>query len=435
MYRALSAKAIWSDIDGRFVDENEKICQFKNPDDCVVSGEYWNTFWNNQQLFNLVAPEISSKWARSAIELYKNSGWMNTDPAGVEHTGVMVATHGVSQVMGAWQSGIRDFDLNIAFEGFKKMLTTKPQKYEGGGTVGVEDIEAYIKYGYVPLKIGSASNTMEYAYDDFCLSQMALALDKKEDYNYFLKRSENWKNIFDKETGFARPKDKEGNWLKSFDPYHTPGFVEGNSFNYTWFVPHNPTELVNEMGKDRFVSRLNEAMEKSALANFNASGDNFSAFPINHGNEPAMEVSYLFNWAGQPWLTQKWARAIQEQYYGTTPYDAYPGDEDLGQMSSWYVMSAIGLFQMDGGCSTISIYEIGSPRFENTTIYFGEKYNRGDKLIIEAKNASKENKYIQWAKWNGQSIFDFRILQSDILKGGKLELEMGREPNKSWGSK
>lgn len=433
MYRALSAKAMWTDIDGRYVDENEKICQFKNPDDCVVSGEYWNTFWNNQQLFNLIAPEISSKWARSAIDLYKNSGWMNTDPAGVEHTGVMVAMHGVSQVMGAWQSGIRDFDLNIAYEGFKKMLTTSPQNYEGGGTVGVEDIEPYMKYGYIPLNMGSVSNTMEYAYDDFCLSQMALTLNKKDDYKYFLKRSESWKNTFDKESGFARPKDKDGNWMTPFDPYHTPGFVEGNSFNYTWFVPHDPKALVAEMGKERFVTRLNEAMEKSALANFNASGDNFSAFPINHGNEPAMEVSYLFNWAGKPWLTQKWVRAIQEQYYGTTAYDAYPGDEDLGQMSSWYIMSAIGLFQMDGGCSTTPIYEIGSPRFEKTIISLGGRYNRGAEFVIEARNASKENKYIQSVKLNGKTISDFRILQSDVLKGGKLELEMGNLPNESWG--
>lgn len=433
MYRALSAKAMWTDIDGRFVDENEKICQFKNLNDCVVSGEYWNTFWNNQQLFNLVAPEISSKWARSAIELYKNSGWMNTDPAGVEHTGVMVATHGVSQVMGAWQSGIRDFDLNIAFEGFKKMLTTPPQNYPGGGTVGVENIEPYMKYGYVPSGMGSASNTMEYAYDDWCLSQMALALNKNEDYAHFNKRSENWKNIFDKESGFARPKDKEGNWLTPFDPYNTPGFVEGNAFNYTWFVPHNPEGLISEMGKERFVNRLNEAMEKSAGANFNASGDDFSSFPINHGNEPAMEVAYLFNWAGKPWLTQKWARAIQEQYYGTTPFDAYPGDEDLGQMSSWFIMSAIGLFQMDGGCSAKPIYEIGSPRYPRTTILFNNKYNRGVKFTIEARHASKENKYIQSAKLNGRSISDFKILQSEVFSGGILELEMSNEPNSKWG--
>jgi putative alpha-1,2-mannosidase len=163
--------------------------------------------------------------------------------------------------------------------------------------------------------------------------------------------------------------------------------VEGNAFNYTWFVTHNPEGLIFEMGKERFVNRLNEAMEKSAVANFNASVDDFSSFPINHGNEPAMEIAYLFNWAGKPWLTQKWARAIQEQYYGTTPYDAYLGDEDLGdedlgQMSSWFIMSTIGLFQMDEGCSAKPIYEIGSPRFPRITILFNNKYNRGTKFTI-----------------------------------------------------
>ncbi len=433
LYRAIAAKAIWSDADGRYVDEEEKIRQLNNKEDCIVSGEYWNTFWNNQQLFNLVAPEISSKWARSGIELYKNSGWFNTDPAGIEQTSVMVAMHGVSQIQGAWQSGIRDFDLQTAYSGFKKMLTTAPQKYPGGGTVGVEDIEPYMKYGYIPLGMGSVSNTMEYAYDDWCLAQMALVLNKKEDYTYFNKRSENWRNIFDKESGFARPKDKEGNWLKPFDPYHTPGFVEGNSFNYTWFVPHNPDGLIFQMGKERFVDRLNEAMEKSAVANFNASGDDFSSFPINHGNEPAMEVAYLFNWAGKPWLTQKWIRAIQEQYYGTTPYDAYPGDEDLGQMSSWFIMSTIGFFQMDGGCSVKPVYEIGSPRYPRTTILFNNKYKRGVKFIIEANHASKENKYIQSAKLNGKTIQDFKILQSEVFKGGILELEMSNKPNLKWG--
>lgn len=434
LYRAIAAKAIWSDVDGRYIDEGEQIRQFKNKEDCIVSGEYWNTFWNNQQLFNLVAPEISSKWARSAIELYKNSGWFNTDPAGVEHTGVMVAMHGISQIQGAWQSGIRDFDLQTSYSGFKKMMTTPPQVFSGGGTVGVEDIQPYMKYGFVPAGMGSVSNTMEYAYDDWCLAQMASVLHKTDDYTYFNKRSYNWKNIFDKVSGFARPKDKEGNWLKPFDPYHTPGFVEGNAFNYTWFVPHRPEELISEMGKDRFVSRLNEAMEKSAAANFNASGDDFSSFPINHGNEPAMQVAYLFNWAGKPWLSQKWNRALQEQYYGTTPYDAYPGDEDLGQMSSWFIMSTIGLFQMDGGCSKQPIYEIGSPRYPRISILLNHKYNRGMKFTIAAHKASKENKYIQSAKLNGKQIQDFRILQSEVLKGGILELEMGSQPNQKWGN-
>lgn len=433
MYRSLSARAIWSDADGRFVDESEKICKLDKADDCIVSGEYWNTFWTNQQVLNLIAPEISSKWANSAIQLYKNSGWFNTDPAGIEHTGVMVAMHVISQIQGAWQSGIRDFDLETAFTGLKKMLTVSPQCFEGGGTVGVENLDPYIKYGYIPAGHGTVSNTMEYAYDDWCLGQMAKLLGKEDDYQYFDKRADSWANLFDVETGFIRPKDDKGNWVNPFDPYHTPGFTEGNAFNYTWFVPHNPEKLVNLMGRDRFIDRLDKAMMKSARANFNAAGDNFSDFPVNQGNQTSMEVAYLFNYAKAPWLTQKWARAIQEQYYGTTPYDAYPGDEDLGQMSSWFIMSAIGFFQMDGGCGAVPQYELASPRYPEITLNLGGKYNRGKTFVIEAKNASKENMYIQSATLNGVPVKGFRINQADVLKGGKLEIVMGSSPNKAWG--
>ncbi len=144
-----------------------------------------------------------------------------------------------------------------------------------------------------------------------------------------------------------------------------------------------------------------------------------------------MHVAYLFNWAGKPALTQKWVRAIQEQYYGTTPYDAYPGDEDLGQMSSWFVMSAIGLFQTDGGCSENPVYEIGSPRYPKVIIHLDQKYNRGKEFVIVAKNASKENKYIQSIFLNGKPVDDFKIPQSEVLKGGMLELIMSNQPKAS----
>lgn len=433
LYRALAAKAIWSDYDGRYRDEDEIVRQLPESRDAIVSGEYWNTFWDNQLLFNLIAPEISSTWARSAIELYKNTGWFNTDPAGIEHTGVMVAMHMISQIQGAWQSGIRDFDLETAYEGLKKMLTTPPQKYPGGGTVGVEHLVPYMEYGYIPSGKGYVSNTLEYAYDDWCLAQMAKTLNKTADYDYFLKRSESWRNIFDPSTGFMRPRNDKGEWSDPFDPYHTPGFVEGNAFNYSWFVPQNPKALVEAIGNERFVSRLDEAMIKSARANFNAAGDNFSAYPVNHGNQTSMEVAYLFNWADAPWLTQKWSRAIQEQYYGTTPYDAYPGDEDLGQMSSWFIMSALGLFQLDGGCAQEPMYELASPRYPKATLRFDRKYGRGNDFVIEAKNASKENMYIQSVELNGKPVNGFLIPQKEILKGGKMVIHMGSSPNKEWG--
>ena len=427
LYRAIAAKASWSDLDGRYRDEREQVCRLESADDKIVSGEYWNTFWDNQQLFNLMAPELSSQWARSAIHLYKQGGWFNTDPAGVEHTGVMVAMHVVSQIWGAWQSGIRDFDLELAYQGLKKMLLTPPQYHEGGGTVGVEELEPYMEYGYIPLEMGLPSNTMEYAYDDWCLAQMAKYLGHEEDYNYFSKRSENWKNLFDTRCGFIRPKDKEGNWITPFDPYHTPGFTEGNAFNYTWFVPHTPEQLIEMMGRERFVARLDSAMQKSSYANFNAAGDDFANFPINHGNETSMEVAYLFNWAGAPHLSQKWVRAIQEQYYGTTPYDAYPGDEDLGQMSSWFVMSAIGLFQMEGGCSLQPFYEVTTPRYPKVTIHLDGKYGRGKRFVIEAPKASKENKYVRSIRLNGKLVKGFKIDQQEVLKGGVMKIDMYKE--------
>lgn len=428
LYRALSAKAIWSDADGRFVDESENICKLDAPEDCIVSGEYWNTFWNIQPLFNLVAPEISSLWARSAVSLYRNSGWFNTDPAGIEHTGVMVAMHCISQLLSAWRSGIRDFDLSIAYEGLKKAMLSPPEKYAGGGTVGVEHLVPYMEYGYVPMGLGLVSNTMEYSYDDWCLGQMAEILGYDSDRDYFIRRSESWKNLFDPVSGFLRPKDEDGRWVEPFDPYHTPGFTEGNAFNYTWFVPHDPEGLIELVGKDRFVNRLDSAMAKSAIADFNATGDDFANFPVNHGNETSMEVAYLFNWAGRPDLTQKWVRAIQEQYYGTTPFDAYPGDEDLGQMSGWYVMSAIGLFQMAGGCEPEPFYELGSPRFSKVTIHLDGRYGRGKDFTIVSKKASKSNKYIRSAYLNGKPVQGFKIMQSDVLKGGTLELEMSDIP-------
>ncbi len=423
LYRALSAKASWTDADGRYRDECEAIRQAPVGEN-IMSGEYWNTFWNNQQLFNLMAPEISAQWARSAIRLYKNSGWFNTDPAGVEHTGVMVAMHMASQLLGAWQSGIRDFDLPAAYTGLKKMMTAPPEKHPCGGTVGLEDGVPYAQYGYIPKGMGAVSNTLEYGFDDYCLSQMATILGKTEDARFFEKRSRNWMQLFDTTTGFIRPKDKDGNWVLPFDPYHTPGFVEGNAFNYTWFVPHDVDGLIARMGRNRFVRVLDSAMIRSAVANFNALGDNFSAYPINHGNEPTMHVAYLFNRAGEPWLTQRWSRAIQEQYYGCSPYDAYPGDEDLGQMSSWFIMSAIGLFQPDGGCGPAPVYELGSPRYPRIVLHLDGRYGRGKTFEIRAHGASADRKYIRSARLNGQPVTNWRVLQQDVLKGGVLEMEM-----------
>ena len=433
MYRAISGRVAWGDVNGEWVDMNEKVQKFDDPNMRLCSGEFWNTFWNVQQLDQLIAPEISSMQAKTLIEFYEKGGWLSKGIFAGEYSSVMVAEHGIPWIVGAWNAGIRDFDFKKAYEMMRHVQTTPPvYPHPGGGRVGNESLVAYMKYGFVPLKSdiyqSYVSNTLEYAFDDWCLAQAAKELGKKDDYTLFMKRSENWQNIFDPESGFMRPKNADGSWVEPFNPYHTPGFVEGNSWQYSWFVPHNMKGLVNAIGKERFIARLDSAMVRSQKVNFNALGDNFSKYPINHGNQPNMQSCYLFNYAGAPELTQKWARAIQEKYYGMGPRDAYPGDEDQGQMSAWYVMSAIGLFQMDGGAAITPQYELGSPRFKKITIHLSDKYYNGKTFVIEAKNASRKNMYIRSATINGKKLNTWHFPQKELIKGGKLKLEMSDKP-------
>jgi predicted alpha-1,2-mannosidase len=434
LYRALSGRMAWGDVNGQWMDMNEEVQTFDDPDQRLCSGEFWNTFWNVQQLNQLIAPEFSSMQIKSLLAFYDKGGWLSKGIFAGEYSSVMVAEHGIPWIVGAWSSGIRDFDFEKAYKAMRQVQTTLPlDTHPGGGRVGNESLEPYLKCGFVPLNTNLyqsyVSNTLEYAFDDWCLAQAAKTLKMDHDYQLFMKRSGNWQNIFDSKTGFMRPKNADGTWYEPFDPYRTPGFVEGNAWQFSWFVPHNMKGLVDAIGQERFVARLDSAMYQSQKVNFNALGDNFSKYPINHGNQPNMQSCYLFNYADTPWLTQKWAREIQEKYYGLGPRDAYPGDEDQGQMSAWYVMSTLGLFQMDGGVATHPQYELGSPRFEKVTIHLSDKYYDGNTFIIKAKNASRENKYINTVQLNGKKWDTWKIPQKEIIKGGELILEMVDVPN------
>ncbi len=245
----------------------------------------------------------------------------------------------------------------------------------------------------------------------------------------------NYKNVFDPSVGYSRQKHTDGSWVKDFSPFDGHGFVEGNPWQFTWFVPHDVAGLVKLMGKEEFNRRLNKGLEDSVDNRFNATGDRMAEFPINHGNQPNMQSAWLFNFSGMPWLTQKWTRQILDIYYGVGAMDGYPGDEDQGQMGAWYVMAAMGLFEMDGGCATKPIYEIGSPLFERVTIHLDPKYYPGGKFVIETHNNSKENCYIQSATFRGKPLEKPWIYHADLVRGGTLILEMGPEPNKQWGSR
>ena len=446
LYRALVGRNIWSDVNGEWADPEERVQKLKDPEAVMLGCDaFWNTFWNLNQVMNLVAPEWSARWVKSQLALYDAGGWLSKGPAGLEYISIMVAEHEIALLVAACQHGLKGLDREKILEVVVKMQTTLPQKHSGGGWVGNENLENYLKHGFVALDGGTVgqgskaewkqawcSNTYEYSYDDWCVAQLALTLGRQDLAEAFLKRSRNWRNVFDAETGFARPRKASGEWVTPFDPFHTPGFVEGNAWQYTWFVPHDVPGLVDAMGRERFLSRLNEAFERSAPTRFNAAGERFELFPVNHGNQPTMQVAWLFNWAGQPWLTQKWTRAILDAYYGHNPADAYLGDEDQGQMSAWFVMAAMGLFQTDGGCRVNPIYELGSPLYPKIVVHLSEQHYGGKTFTVVARNASRANRFIQSARLNGRPLDSWWIPQRDVVRGGTLELELGPQPNQAW---
>ena len=456
-YRAFTARTTWSDVDGRYVDMCEQVRRLDDPESPMLGADaFWNTFWNLNQLWTLVTPEIADAWVRSFLEMYERGGWLPKGPTGLEYSGIMVASHEIPLMVSAYQKGIRGYDAALAFEAMKHNQTVQGRAHPCGGYVGNHNLTSYLEHGYVahgdsagyqtwgtPHQ-GPASNTLEYAYDDWAVAQMAKALGEDADYEAFLRRAANYRHQWDAATGYMRPRYADGRWApfapvspdeESFSWAGT-GYIEGNAWQYTWFVPHDVAGLIALFGgRTPFAGRLQAGFEGSQPYGFNAAGDVFTSVYVNHGNQPNMQAAYLFNYAGQPWRTQYWAREIMDRYYGDGPIDGWPGDEDQGQMGAWFVMSAMGLFETNGGAATDPVVEIGSPLFEEITIHLNEDYYPGRTFVIEARGTSSENRYVQSATLDGEPLERPWFYYRDLVDGGRLVLQMGPEPNKSWGSR
>ncbi len=446
LYRAYAGRTTWNDVNGKYMDMYEKVQTLPAGTSSIYGSDgFWITFWNLNQLWALVNPDITSSWVKSFLEIYDRGGWLPKGPTGIEYSGIMVASHQSSLIAGAYHKGIRDYDVAKAYEAIRKLQVVPGHPHKGGGVVGNRNLEPYMKLGYVPDEEGPVSNTLAYAYDDWVVGQMARSLGMEDDYMEFTRRAFNYRNVFDPEVGYMRRRHENGKWVDNFSAYGDvawlgSGYVEGNAWQYTYFVPHDMQGLIELMGRDEFNRRLEEGFKTSAPHHFNSeklgsnSLDGMGVLPVNHGNQPNMQAAYLFNYSGKPWLTQYWAREIMDHYYGTTPEDGWLGDEDQGQMGAWFVMSAMGLFQMDGGASLEPIYEIGSPLFEKVTIELNPAYYPGGRFVIEAKNTSRLNRYIQSATLNGKALKQPWFFHRDLVVGGQLILEMGANPNYEWGS-
>ena len=428
-YRCFTGKMIMSDVNGKYMDACENVQQLSKGRKNMIGGDaFWNTFWNLNLLWSLAAPEVVEQQVGTQLEMFEKTGWLSKGPAGIEYSGIMEGSHEMALISSAYQKGIVKKDAETAYEAMKKNMTLEPEE-TCGGHPGNPKISVYNKHGFMPFEQGAVSKTLDYAYDDWCVAQMAKLLRKEKDYDFFLKRSESWKQVFDPELKYVRPRSENGLFQSDFDLFSVKNFVEGNSWQYSLYVPHDIPGLVKLIGKDVLLKRLQTGFEKSVTHKFAAhaldrtEGQSAEYF-INQGNEVNMQASYLFNYLGHPHLTQYYTRKILDTFYDDSPYVGWNGDEDEGQMGAWYVMSAIGLFEMNGGTSPELRLDITSPIFEEVQIKLNPKYYPGKEFIIKTYNGSSKNIYIHSAKLNGSILKGNAISFKDVVNGGKLELFM-----------
>ena len=426
LYHAQLAPVIFSDKNGQFRLENDSVIQAKDYT-AYSTLSLWDTFRAEHPLLTLIEPNRVPDIINSMLAYYDVDNILPVWTLYGNETNTMTGYHSIPVIVEAYKKGIRGFDVEKAYDAMK---TTMMQDERG--------LNHYKTYGYIPyaLKDESVTITLEYAYNDWCVAQMAKALGKTEDYKYFLNRSKAYQYLFDQKTGFMRGKSKEGNsWNTPFDPKYSnhrkqTDYTEGNAWQHSWFVPHDVKNLIKlNGGNEIFTQRLEQLFtESSEITGDNTSVDISGLIgQYAHGNEPSHHIAYLFNYAKKPWRTQFWVRQILKSQYNTTP-NGLSGNEDCGQMSAWYVLSSIGLYPVNPASG---MYEIGSPLFEKTTIELSDDKN----FIIEAENVSDKNLYIQSAKLNGKALNKTTISHQDISNGGKLYLKMGSKPNKDWGIK
>jgi predicted alpha-1,2-mannosidase len=419
MYHTMINPTIYMDVDGQYkgLDQNiHKAEGFTN----YTTFSLWDTYRGLHPLFNIIQPQRNADMIKSMLAHFDQSPekmlpvWSNS----ANENWCMSGYHSVSVLADAIVKGNAPFDANKALDA--AVTTARHRSYEGIGD--------YMDKGYIPdEKTGiSVSNTLEYAYDDWAIAQMAKKLGKTDIYNEFIKRSENYKNVYDAKSGFMRPKLANGTFRVKFDPLSTinEGFIEGNAWNYTLFAPQDPEGLIKLMGGNkRFVGYLDSLFTMNLPDKYFAETEDITRDGIIgnyvHGNEPSHHVAYLYNWTDKPWKTQERIRMILPRMYKPTP-DGLGGNDDTGQMSAWYIFSSLGFYPMAPGSPE---YAIGSPAINSAVVQVGN----GKTFNITVKNQSEKNVYVQKITLNGKPLTGLSINHDQIMNGGEMVFYMSNK--------
>ena len=397
---------------------------------------FWDTFRSLFPFLNLMYPTMSKELQEGLINAYKESGFF-PEWASPGHRGCMVGNNSASVLVDAYVKGIKVDDLETLYKGLIHGTENVHPTVSSTGRLGHE---YYNKLGYVPydVKINeNAARTLEYAYNDWCIYQIAKDLGRpKKELDLYARRAMNYKNLFDKETKLMRGKNKDGNFMAPFSPLKWgDAFTEGNSWHYTWSVFHDPQGLIDLMGgRKEFITMLDSVFAVPPVFDDSYYGQviheiremqimNMGNYA--HGNQPIQHMIYLYNYAGEPWKAQYWLRQVMDRMYTPTP-DGYCGDEDNGQTSAWYVFSALGFYPVAPGTTQ---YVLGAPLFKKATLHF----ENGKSLVVNAPENSDKNIYIESMSFNGKNYTKNYLEHFELLKGGVLDIKMGDEPNMNRG--
>lgn len=455
LFHALLGRGLANDVNGAYPKNDGSIGQIaldangKPKHNHYNTDAIWGAYWNLTTLWAIAYPEYYNDWINSQLLVYKDAGWLGDGIAASRYVSG-VGTNMVSIAFsGAYNSGIRDFDVEEAYQAALKNELGWEGRIEGAGKM---DVKQFVERGYVPYENSrhfgthpdgstfSASHTMEYGFSAYAVAQWAKSLGKTDDYKKLMEYSRGWQHLFNRDLKLIHPKGVDGKFLDNFNPLESwRGFQEGNAIQYTFYVPQDPASLIGMVGKETFNNRLDSIFTEARKSIFGG-GKVTNAFsglesPYNHGNQPSLHISWLFNFSGKPWLTQKWTRLICDEFYGTDGEHGYGygQDEDQGQLGAWYVLASMGIFDVQGGTPQRPTFQLGSPEFDKIEISLSPVNATGKTFTIEVANNGPENYYVQSASINGKTLDNCWMYRDELYKGGVLKLDMGNAPNTNWG--
>ena len=441
LYHCSMCPNLASDVDGRYRDMNQKIHQdthFTN----YSTFSLWDTFRAQHPLTTITQPDLDQAWIRSLLRTYEDGGILPMWPLAANYTGCMIGYHAVSVIADAYAKGLRDYDLNQAMDAviFSSVYDDKkPIPYNSDKVRGALMPKAKLynsTLGFLPADLvsKSVSKALEFAYDDWCIANMAKGIGREDVATEYFKRAKYYRNYFDPKTGFMRGKKQDGIWAEPFNPTDSNqeggDYVEGNAWQWAWFVPQDVPGLMTLYGgRESFARKLDELFTTDST--LTSSGGGQVAADISgligqyaHGNEPSHHIVYLFNWAEAPWRADELLYKIMTEFYSASP-DGLIGNEDCGQMSAWFVLSAMGIYQVAPGDPRFSL---GRPLFDEVRIPLKD----GKAFVVKMKNGSEKNPYVQRVTLDGKPVISPFINYADIMAGKELVFEMGDQKKVYW---